>query len=116
VPKRFGADGEQKWRLVVDLRRLNEKTIGDAHPLPDITVILDQFGQSKYFTCLDTVMGHHQIQLEEGEGPKTAFSTKRVLGVEETSLWAKNSACYFPKTNELCIERVNWDALFCLIG
>ena len=77
VPKRVGADGKQTWRLVVDFRRLNEKTIGDAHPLPDITEILDHLGQSKYFTCLDMVMGYHQIELEEGEGPKTAFSTKQ---------------------------------------
>ena len=49
----------------------------DAHPLPDITEILDQLGQSKYFTCLDMVMGYHQIEVEEGEGPKTAFSTKQ---------------------------------------
>ena len=77
MPKRGGADGEKKWRLVVDFRRLNEKTIGDANPLPDITEILDQLGQSKYFTCLDMVMGYHQIELEEGEGPKTAFSTKQ---------------------------------------
>jgi len=77
VPKRVGPDGEKKWRLVVDFRRLNEKTIGDAYPLPDITEILDQLGQSKYFTCLDMVMGYHQIELEEGAGPKTAFSTKQ---------------------------------------
>jgi hypothetical protein len=48
-----------------------------AHPLPDITEILDQLGQSKYFTCLDMVMEYHQIELEEGEGPKRAFSTKQ---------------------------------------
>ena len=76
VPKRVGADGEKKWRLVVDFQRLNEKTIGDANPLPDITEILDQLGQSKYFTCLDMVMGYHKIELEEGERPKTAFSTR----------------------------------------
>ena len=81
VPKRVGNDGVQRWRLVVDFRRLNEKTIGDAHPLPDTTEILDQLGQSKYFTCLDMMMGYHQIELEEGEGPKTAFSTKRTLGI-----------------------------------
>jgi hypothetical protein len=77
VPKRVGPDGEKKWRLVVDFRRLNEKTIGEAQPLPDITEILDQLGQSTYFSCLDMVMGYHQIELEEGEGPKTAFSTKQ---------------------------------------
>jgi hypothetical protein len=76
VTKQVGPGGEKKWRLVVNFRRLNEKTIGDAHPLPDITEILDQLGQSKYFTCLDMVMGYHQIELEEGKGPKTAFSTK----------------------------------------
>jgi hypothetical protein len=48
-----------------------------AHPLPDITEILDPLGQAKYFTCLYVVMGYHQIKLEEEEGPKTAFSTKQ---------------------------------------
>ena len=77
VPKKAGLDGRPKWRMVVDFRKLNEKTIGDDHPLPDITEILDQLGQSKYFTCLDMVMGYHQIELEPGEGSNTAFSTKQ---------------------------------------
>jgi hypothetical protein len=115
VTKRVGPDGEKKWRLVVDFRHLNEKAIGDAHPLPDITEILDQLGQSKYFTCLDMVMGYHQIKLEKGKGPKRPLAPSRGIGIQETSLWAKNSACYFPNINELCIERINWDALFCLL-
>jgi len=77
VPKKVGPDGKQKWRLVVDFRKLNEKTIEDTYPLPDITQILDQLGQSNYITCLDMVMGYHQIELATGEGPKTAFSTKQ---------------------------------------
>jgi hypothetical protein len=77
VPKKAGVDGEKRWRLVVDFRRLNEKTTGGAHPLPDITEIVDQLGQSKYFTCLDMVMGYYQIALAPGQGPKTAFSTKQ---------------------------------------
>jgi len=77
APKREGPDGQPKWRMVVDFRKLNEKTIGDAHPLPDITEILDRLGQSKYFTCLDMVMGYHQIELEPREGSKTTFSTKQ---------------------------------------
>jgi DNA-directed RNA polymerase subunit N (RpoN/RPB10) len=72
-----GSDGKRKWRLVVDFRKLNEKTTGDAYPLTDITEILDQFGQSKYFTCRNMVMGYYQIELAPGEGPKTAFSTKQ---------------------------------------
>ena len=57
VPKKAGPDGRPKLRMVVDFRKVNEKAIGDAHPLPDVTEILDQLGQSKYFTCLDMVMG-----------------------------------------------------------
>jgi len=56
VPKRAGADGKPKWRMIE---------------------ILDQVGQSKYFMCLDMAMGYHQIELAPGEGPKTAFSTKQ---------------------------------------
>jgi len=63
--------------MVVDFRKLNKKTVGDAHPLPDITEILDQLGESKYFTCLDMAMGYHQTELEPREGPKTAFSTEQ---------------------------------------
>jgi hypothetical protein len=77
VPKKVGPDGKIKWRLVVDFRKLNGKTVGDAYPLSDITEILDQFGQSKYFSCLDIVMDYHQIELVPGAGPKTAFSTKQ---------------------------------------
>jgi hypothetical protein len=80
VPKKVGPDGKPKWRMVVDFRRLNEKTVGDAYPLPDIMEILDQLGQAKYFTCLDMAMGYHQIALAPGEGPKTAFSTKQGTG------------------------------------
>jgi hypothetical protein len=76
VPKKAENNGERKWRLVVDFRKLNEKTIGDAYPLPDITEILDQLGQFKYFSCLDLVMGYHQIELEGKDKEKTAFSTK----------------------------------------
>jgi len=76
VPKKLGSDGKRKWRLVVDFRKFNEKIVGDAYPFPDITEILDQLGHSKYFTCLDMVMGYHQIELSPGEGPKAAFGTK----------------------------------------
>jgi hypothetical protein len=54
VPKKTDASGERKWRIVVDFRKLNEKTIGNAYPLPDITEILDQLGQP---SALNKVIG-----------------------------------------------------------
>jgi len=76
VPKKTDASGQQYFRLVVDYRKLNEKTIGNAYPLPDITEILDQLGQAKYFSCLDLEMGYHQIDMNPSDVDKTAFSTK----------------------------------------
>jgi hypothetical protein len=71
------ASGKQKFRLVLDYRKLNEKTVGDAYPLPDITEILDKLGQAKYFSSLDLAMGYHQIEMEPNDIDKTAFSTKQ---------------------------------------
>ena len=76
VKKKADASGEEKWRLVIDYRKVNEKTVGDAYPLPDVTEILDQLGQSRYFSCIDMVMGYHQIEVAEQDRAVTAFSTK----------------------------------------
>jgi len=35
--------------LVIDYRKVSEKTVGDAYPLPDVTEILDQLGQFQIF-------------------------------------------------------------------
>ena len=73
VPKKEDASGEKRWRLVIDYRKLNEKTVGDAYPLPDLTEIL---GQSRYFSCMDMAMGYHQIEMAGGNSAMTVFSTK----------------------------------------
>lgn len=75
VPKKPGKDGEKRWRVVVDFRKLNEKTIGDAYPLPRIEEILDQLGNSRYFSTLDLASGYHQVPVDPKDREKTAFST-----------------------------------------
>lgn len=75
VPKKVDASGEKKWRMVIDYRPLNDKTIGDAYPLPNIEDILDQLGHSQFFTTLDLASGFHQIPIKTEDRPKTAFST-----------------------------------------
>jgi len=75
VPKKPDSAGNKRWRMVIDYRALNEKTIGDAYPLPNITDILDQLGSAKYFSVLDLASGFHQIPMDPKDAPKTAFST-----------------------------------------
>lgn len=75
VPKKPDSKGNKKWRMVLDFRALNEKTIGDAYPLPNITDILDQLGGAKYFSVFDLASGFHQIKMHPDDSHKTAFST-----------------------------------------
>lgn len=74
VPKKRDASNIQKWRIVIDYRRLNEKTIEDRYPIPNITDILDKLGRSIYFTTLDLAAGFHQIEMHPNSIEKTAFN------------------------------------------
>ncbi len=77
VPKKSDPSGEPKYRVCVDLRKINDITTGaDAFPLPNITDILDQLGQAQYFTTLDLANGFHQVKLDDNDKLKTAFSTQ----------------------------------------
>ena len=67
--------GKQKWRMCIDFRNLNKVTIDDKHPLPCINKILDKLGKAQYFISLDLANGFYQIQMNEDDIPKTAFST-----------------------------------------
>lgn len=75
VPKKLDASGQQKWRVVVDYRKLNDISVGDAYPLPNIEDILDRLGQATYFSTLDLASGFHQIQMDPKDKAKTAFTT-----------------------------------------
>ncbi|CAB0013283.1 unnamed protein product, partial [Nesidiocoris tenuis] len=75
VPKKLDHSNIQKYRIVIDYRSLNQKTISDKYPLPNITELLDQLGRSMYFSCLDLKSGFHQIPMHPDSIEKTAFST-----------------------------------------
>lgn len=76
VPKKLDASGKQKWRVVVDYRKLNELTIDDKYPLPNISDLLDQLGKCQYFTTLDLASGFHQIEIDSKDIQKTAFTVE----------------------------------------
>lgn len=73
VPKKSETQ-ERKWRLVIDYRKLNEKTVKDRYPIPNINEVLDKIGRARYFSTLDLASGYHQIQMEPKDIPKTAFT------------------------------------------
>lgn len=77
VPKKPDASGKTKWRLVVDFRKLNEKTIDDKYPIPNIVEVLDKLGNCQYFSTLDLTKAFYQVQLDPRDIYKTGFNVER---------------------------------------
>lgn len=63
------------YRLCIDYRSLNKKTIKDSYPMPVIDDQLDRLNGKKYFTSLDLKSGYYQIPMAEDSKHLTAFVT-----------------------------------------
>ena len=61
-------------RLCVDYRQLNQVTRRDAFPLPRIDDLFDALAGSKFFSTLDLASGYWQVEVEDRDRPKTAFT------------------------------------------
>ena len=67
------------YRFCVDYRELNAVTKPDTFPLPRIDDLLDQLGNTKYFSTLDLASGFWQVQVHPNSRAKTAFVTPQGL-------------------------------------
>ena len=66
-------------RFVVDYRPLNDATVKDAYPMPNVREIVDKMCEAKYFTKLDMASAYWAVPIKEDDRHKTAFSTPRGL-------------------------------------
>lgn len=76
VPKKSDASGKVKWRIVIDFRKVNEKTLDDKYPIPNITDVLDKLGKCQYFSTLDLASGFYQVEMDPNDIHKTAFNVE----------------------------------------
>ena len=62
-------------RLCIDYRKVNNKTVKQAEPIPRIQDTLNQLAGSQWFTVLDQGKAYHQGNVSESSKPVTAFVT-----------------------------------------
>ncbi|MGH2622471.1 MAG: reverse transcriptase domain-containing protein, partial [Sphingobacterium sp.] len=63
-------------RVAIDYRALNDVTVDDKMPLPNISDLLDETSGSKFFSLLDLQAGFWQIPMAKESQPYTAFRTQ----------------------------------------
>lgn len=63
------------YRLCVDYRALNKKTVKDSYPMPVIDDQLDRLNGKRFFTSLDLKSGYYQIPMATDSTHMTAFVT-----------------------------------------
>lgn len=70
APKKNG-----KIRWCVDYRRLNDITMKDSYPLPNIEDNLARLSKSRIFSGIDGAGAYHVVSVHPDDRPKTAFAT-----------------------------------------
>ena len=87
-------------RVCIDYRKLNERTIKDAYPLPRIGMCLDCLASTKIFSTIDLQSAYMQLEVAEEDRHKTAFIAK--YGLFEY-LVMPFGLCNAPSTFQRCV-------------
>lgn len=98
VPKKIGKDGKRKYRLVTDMRKLNNLIVQDVFPLPVIDDVLGKLGNARYFSVLDLWKGFYQIGLANESRKYTSFSAcGKKWQYKRLPMGLKNSPAWFSR-------------------
>ena len=70
IPKK-----DEKVRMCIDYRDLNQASLKDNFPLPHINTLIDNTATNKFFSFMDGFSGYNQIKMAKEDKPKTTFTT-----------------------------------------
>ena len=98
---------DSTWRLCTDLRSLNSRTIKDSYSIPRLEDTLDKLAGAKFFSCIDLKNGYWQVEIEESDKHKTAFSVPGVGFYEYNNMTF--GLCNAPATFQKLMEQVLYD-------
>lgn len=112
VPKR--SEGEKKWRLVIDYRKLNNCILDDKFPLPHNNDILDSLSGCVYFSHLDLNQGFYNVELEESSRKYTAFSSGQYQ-MTRMPMGLKTSPSSFSRMMSMAMAGLTYDKCLCYL-
>lgn len=110
VPKK--SNGEKKWRLVIDYRKLNNSVQNDKFPLPNIHEILDSLSGCIYFTHLDLSQGFYNVELEPNSRKFTAFHSGQ-FQMTRMPMGLKTSPNSFARMMTMAMAGLNYEKCLC---
>ena len=64
---------DQSMRFVIDYRKLNDCTVRDEYPMPNIKDLMEEVAGSNFFSCMDLPSAYWHVPVEESSIEKTAF-------------------------------------------
>ncbi|RDX85419.1 Retrovirus-related Pol polyprotein, partial [Mucuna pruriens] len=70
VPMRI----QNRWRVCIDYRKLNQATREDHFPLPFIHQVLEKLAKKSHYYFLDGFFGYMQIHIAPEDQHKTTFT------------------------------------------
>ena len=101
-------------RFCVDYRKVNTVTRKDAYPLPRVDDTLDTLAGSRWFSTLDLISGYWQVEVDQEDREKTAFSTPE--GLFEFTVMPFglcNAPATFQRLMDLVLAGLQWSS--CLV-
>lgn len=113
IPKKNSVTQDNKWRLVVDYRKLNDCIVDDKFPLPNITEILDSLSGSIYFSHLDLYQGYYQVILDKQSRNCTAFTTNSgQYQMKRLPMGLKTSPSAFSRVMSVALSGLTFEQCF----
>ena len=97
-----------KIRWAIDYRALNQQTIADSYPVPNIETNLEKLAGAKYFSCLDAASAYQTVPVEEKTRPLLAFVTP--FGLYEFTrmpFGPTNAVATYCRFVEMLLSRLN---------
>ena len=101
-------------RFCIDYRKLNDVTVKYSYRIPRIVDSLEQLGRAQWFSCLDLNSGYWQVEVDDADREKTAFTSRRGLFEFKVMPFGLcNAPATFERLMEIILAGLSWQ--ICLI-